>query len=75
MRAKVRLVSDVVSSQTPLATGEVDIVIAGDEWLTAVLTGDQPERTLTIPKQGGMRWTQPIEVLKASEGKIWLSSS
>jgi spermidine/putrescine transport system substrate-binding protein len=55
MRANARLVSYVVSSQTPLATGEVDIVIAGDEWLTALLTGDQPERTLTIPKQGGMR--------------------
>ena len=40
MRANARLVSDVVSSQTPLATGEVDIAIAGDEWLTAVLTGD-----------------------------------
>ena len=32
-------VSDVVSSQTALATGEVDILVGGGEWITASLSG------------------------------------
>jgi hypothetical protein len=32
----------VVAAQTAPATGEVDIVIGGGAWLTAVLDGEQP---------------------------------
>jgi spermidine/putrescine transport system substrate-binding protein len=62
-------VGEVVSSQTALATGEVDIVVGGGEWLTAVLLADNPNLDWTIPKQGALRWAQSIGVLEASENK------
>lgn len=66
LKAASKQVSDVVSSQTALATGEVDIVIGGGEWLTAVLMADNPNLDWTIPKQGGLRWAQSIGVVAGS---------
>jgi len=59
-------VSDVVSAQTALATGEVDIMVGGGEWVTAVLAADNPNLDWTIPKQGGLRWAQSIGVVAGS---------
>ena len=69
MKANARSVGEVVASQTALATGEVDIVVGGGEWLTAVLAAEQPELTWTIPDQGAVRWAQSIGILEASENK------
>ncbi|MCQ0091581.1 extracellular solute-binding protein [Roseovarius sp. M141] len=69
MKENARSVGEVVASQTALATGEVDIVIGGGEWLTAVLAEEQPELTWTIPDQGAVRWAQSIGVLETSESK------
>lgn len=69
LKAASKQVSDVVSAQTALATGEVDIVVGGGEWLTAVLTADNPNLDWTIPKQGAVRWAQSIGVLEASTRK------
>lgn len=69
MRAQAASIAGVVAAQTALATGEVDIVVGGGEWLTAVLAEDQPELTWTIPKQGAVRWAQSIGVLEGSENK------
>jgi len=69
MRARAASVAGVVAAQTALATGEVDIVVGGGEWLTAVLAEEQPELTWTIPKQGAVRWSQSIGVLTDSEKK------
>jgi spermidine/putrescine transport system substrate-binding protein len=66
LKAASKQVSDVVSSQTALATGEVDILVGGGEWLTAVLHKDNPNLDWTIPKQGAVRWAQSIGVLKDS---------
>ncbi len=66
LKAASKQVSDVVASQTALATGEVDILIGGGEWLTAVLAADNANLDWTIPKQGALRWAQSIAVLKAS---------
>jgi spermidine/putrescine transport system substrate-binding protein len=66
LRASSKQVSDVVSSQTALATGEVDIIVGGGEWLTAVLAADNPNLDWTIPKQGGLRWAQSIGVVTGS---------
>ena len=63
LRAASKQVADVVSAQTALATGEVDIVVGGGEWLTAVLAADNPNLDWTIPKQGGLRWAQSIGVV------------
>jgi len=63
LRKASRQVSDVVSAQTALATGDVDIVVGGGEWLTAVLLADNPNLDWTIPQQGGLRWAQSIGVV------------
>lgn len=67
LRAAARQVSDVVSAQTALATGEVDIVVGGGEWLTAVLAAENPNLTWTIPAEGAVRWAQSIGILATSE--------
>ena len=67
MRASAASVAGVVAAQTALATGEVDIVVGGGEWLTAVLAAEQPELTWTIPKEGAVRWAQSIGVVAGSE--------
>jgi spermidine/putrescine transport system substrate-binding protein len=69
LRKASKQVSDVVSAQTALATGEVDIVVGGGEWLTAVLTAENPNLDWTIPKQGAVRWAQSIGVLEGSTKK------
>ena len=67
LKAASRQVSDVVASQTALATSEVDVLIGGGEWLTAVLHSENPDLDWTIPKQGALLWAQSIAVLKDSQ--------
>ncbi|WP_395002392.1 extracellular solute-binding protein [Cypionkella sp.] len=69
LKAASKSVSDVVSSQTALATGEVDILVGGGEWLTAVLAADNANLDWTIPKQGAVRWAQSLAVLEGSTKK------
>ncbi len=66
LRGAAKQVSDVVSAQTALATGEVDIIVGGGEWLTAVLAAENPNLDWTIPKQGALRWAQSIGVVAGS---------
>lgn len=63
LKAASKQVADVVSAQTALATGEVDIMVGGGEWVTAVLAADNPNLDWTIPRQGGLRWAQSIGVV------------
>lgn len=67
MKKVARQVSDVVAAQTALATGEVDIVVGGGEFLTASLAAEKPNLDWTIPKQGALRWAQSIGVFKDSK--------
>ncbi|NRB36200.1 MAG: extracellular solute-binding protein [Rhodobacteraceae bacterium] len=67
MRSNAASVAGVVAAQTALATGEVDIVVGGGEWLTAVLAEEQPELTWTIPQEGAVRWAQSIGVVEGTE--------
>lgn len=69
MRDRAASVAGVVAAQTALATGEVDVVVGGGEWLTAVLAEERPELTWTIPEEGAVRWTQSIGVLESSENQ------
>jgi spermidine/putrescine transport system substrate-binding protein len=69
LNANARQVSDVVASQTALATGEVDILIGGGEWVTAVLSAENPALDWTVPSQGALRWSQSIAVLEESGNK------
>ncbi len=67
MKAVSKQVSDVVSSQTALATGEVDILVGGGEWVTASLLKDKPNLDWTVPMQGAVRWAQSIAMMKDSK--------
>ena len=67
IRGRAASVAGVVAAQTALATGEVDIVVGGGEWLTAVLAEEQPQLTWTIPAEGAVRWAQSIGVVAGSE--------
>lgn len=66
MRSRAASVAGVVAAQTALATGEVDIVVGGGEWLTAVLAAEQPDLTWTIPSEGAVRWTQSLGVVEGT---------
>ncbi|KXU38738.1 ABC transporter substrate-binding protein [Ventosimonas gracilis] len=67
MKKNARQVSDVVAAQTALATGEVDIVVGGGEWLTAALSVEMPELDWTIPEQGALLWSQALAIFKDSK--------
>ena len=67
MRSHAASVAGVVAAQTALATGEVDIVVGGGEWLTAVLAAEQPDLTWTIPDEGAVRWAQSIGIVAGTE--------
>ena len=64
MKDRAAMVGDVVSVQTALATGDVDIIAAGGEWATAVLMAEDPSMAWVNPDQGGVRWSQSIGVFK-----------
>ncbi len=67
LKGAARQVSDVVGSQTALATGEVDILVGGGEWLTAVLNQENPDLDWTIPEEGGLLWTQALGIVEGTE--------
>lgn len=69
LKAAAKSVGDVVASQTALATGEVDVLVGGGEWLTAVLASENANLDWTIPKQGAVRWAQSLAVLEGSTKK------
>ncbi len=69
MKKVAKLVGDVVASQTALATGEVDILVGGGEWVTAGLAAEKPELDWVLPKQGGLRWSQSIGIFADSTRK------
>lgn len=62
-------VGEVVASQTALATGEVDVLVGGGEWLTANLAAEQPDLDWIIPEQGGVFWSISMAVMADSENK------
>lgn len=59
--------TDVVASQTALATGEVDILFGGGEWLTGVLSSEMPNLDWVLPEQGGLMWSQSVTMLADAE--------
>ena len=66
MKASAKQIGEVVSSQTAIATGEVDVLVGGGEWVTAGLTTEIPELDWVLPEQGGVRWSQSIGVFASS---------
>ncbi len=69
MKANSKLVGDVVASQTALATGEVDILVGGGEWVTAGLAKENPALDFSIPAEGAILWSQSLAMFSASKNK------
>ena len=69
MKANSKLVGDVTASQTALATGEVDILVGGGEWVTAGLAKENPALDFSIPKEGGILWSQSLAMFSTSKNK------
>jgi spermidine/putrescine transport system substrate-binding protein len=67
LKSQTKLIGEVVSSQTALATGEVDILFGGGEWVSGVLSKENPAMDWMIPKQGAVRWSQSLTVLNSSK--------
>jgi spermidine/putrescine transport system substrate-binding protein len=68
-KANARLVGEVTASQTALATGEVDILVGGGEWVTAVLAAENPALDFSIPEEGGILWSQSLAMFADSENQ------
>ncbi len=69
MKALAKQVGEVVSSQTAIATGVVDVLVGGGVWVTAGLTAEIPALDWVLPDQGGVRWSQSIGVFADSKRK------
>jgi len=69
MKANAKAVTDVVASQTALATGEADILIGGGEWVTAGIAKENPDLNFSIPKEGAVLWSQSLSMFKDSKNK------
>ena len=69
MKANAKLVGEVTASQTALATGEVDILVGGGEWVTAGLAKENPALDFSIPKEGAVLWSQSLAMFKDSKNK------
>lgn len=67
MKENAALVADVVGSQTAIATGEVDVLIGGGEWVTAGLARENPALEFAIPDEGGILWSQALAIFADSE--------
>jgi spermidine/putrescine transport system substrate-binding protein len=69
MKANSKLVGEVTASQTALATGEVDVLVGGGEWVTAGLAKENPALDFSIPKEGAVLWSQALAIFKDSKNK------
>ena len=69
MKANAKLVGEVTASQTALATGEVDVLVGGGEWVTAGLAKENPALDFSIPAEGAVLWSQSLAMFSASKRK------
>jgi spermidine/putrescine transport system substrate-binding protein len=69
LKANSKLVGEITASQTALATGEVDILVGGGEWVTAGLAKENPALDFSIPKEGAVLWSQSLAMFSASKNK------
>jgi spermidine/putrescine transport system substrate-binding protein len=69
MKANAKLVGEVTASQTALATGEVDILVGGGEWVTAGLAKENPTLDFSVPKEGAILWSQSLAMFSTSKNK------
>ena len=69
MRANAKAVTDVVASQTAIASGDVDILLGGGEWVTAGIAKENPDLQFAVPKEGAILWSESLAIFKDSKRK------
>jgi len=69
LKANAKLVGEITASQTALATGEVDILVGGGEFVTAGLAKENPALDFSIPKEGAILWSQSLAMFSTSKNK------
>jgi spermidine/putrescine transport system substrate-binding protein len=69
MRGNARMVGDVVTTQTALATGQISLLVGGGEYTVAGLMAEKPNLDWVLPDVGGIRWQQAIGVMADSKKK------
>jgi spermidine/putrescine transport system substrate-binding protein len=66
VRANAKSVADVAAGTTLLATGDIDLLVGGGEWVSAGLAKENPAIDFAIPADGALVWTQAIGMFKDS---------
>ena len=69
LKANSQMIGDVTTVQQALASGSVDILVGGGEWVTAGIAKDNPNLDYVIPTQGGVRWQQGLAIFAESKQK------
>ncbi|MGH0237098.1 PotD/PotF family extracellular solute-binding protein [Sinorhizobium meliloti] len=69
VKPNVAIVSDIVTSQTALATGDADVLLGGGEYAIATILPEHPNLDWTVPSEGSVRYEQSIAILADSEKK------
>ena len=75
MKANSKLVGDVTASQTALATGEVDILVGGGEWVTAGLPRKTRRLISPFPRKGQFSGRNRSPCFQPARTRTWPSSS
>ena len=69
LKGNSSMIGDVTTTQQALASGAVDILVGGGEWVTAGIAKDSPDLDYVIPNQGAVRWQQGLGVFADSKQK------
>jgi spermidine/putrescine transport system substrate-binding protein len=69
LKSNAKLVGEIVASQTALATGEVDVLVGGGEFVTAGISKENPALDFTVPQEGGVLWAQTLAMFAQSKKK------
>jgi len=69
LKSNAKLVGEIVASQTALATGEVDVLVGGGEFVTAGISKENPALDFTVPQEGGVLWAQTLAMFAQSQKK------
>jgi len=69
LKSNAKLVGEIVASQTALATGEVDVLVGGGEFVTAGISKENPALDFTVPQEGGVLWAQTLAMFAQSRKK------
>jgi len=69
LKDNVGVVGDVATLQTALATGDVDIVVGGGQWIVTGLLEENPDLDWIVPEEGGIFYIESIGILADSENK------